>query len=63
MRNTVVISAPDEENTSNNSDSWEVEIPEPFLPFTGSEMSLLALLVAMALALGMGFRRLARVVA
>ena len=63
VRNTVVISAPDEENTDNNSDSWEVEIPEPFLPFTGSEMSIIALLVAMALALGMSFRRLARTIA
>ena len=60
VRNTVVISAPDEENPDNNKDSWEVEIPEPFLPFTGGEWTLIALLAMFAMSIGVTLRRLAR---
>ncbi|HSK46774.1 MAG TPA: hypothetical protein VLA05_02080 [Coriobacteriia bacterium] len=60
VRNTVVISAPDEEITDNNTDSWEVEIPEPFLPFTGGEWTLIVLLAAAAMAIGVTLRRLGR---
>jgi uncharacterized repeat protein (TIGR01451 family) len=61
VRNTVVISSPDETNTDNNTDTWDVEVPdEPFLPFTGGEFALIVFIAGVALIAGASLRRLAR---
>ncbi len=61
--NVVVISHPDDPDTSNNTDTERVvvRVNAPFLPFTGAEALLLvALAVAVGL-VGLGVRRLSRV--
>jgi uncharacterized protein affecting Mg2+/Co2+ transport len=61
--NVVVISAPDDENPDNDRDTWRVIIEEPFLPFTGGDWTLIALVALAAVALGVLFRRLGRTTA
>jgi uncharacterized repeat protein (TIGR01451 family) len=56
VRNTVLISTPGEENTDNNRDSWEVELDEPFLPFTGGELLLMLLAAAVLATAGLVLR-------
>jgi len=63
VRNTVVISEPTEVNTSDNSDTWAVDISAPFLPFTGGEWILILMAALMAAAVGVILRRIGRSVA
>jgi uncharacterized repeat protein (TIGR01451 family) len=57
IRNTVVISEPTEVNTDNNTDTWEVDVEAPFLPFTGGQVLLMALITGFAVLVGAGLRR------
>ncbi len=58
--NIVVVRTPDDTNASNDRDDWRVRVGEPFLPFTGAEGSLLALLGAALLLIGLTVRRYGR---
>ncbi len=61
IRNVVVITEPTDSDTTNNSDSWTVDVNQPFLPFTGGEWTLLALAALLASAGGLLLRRASRV--
>lgn len=58
--NVVVIHEPTEVVTDNNSDNWRVSVGEPFLPFTGFEGGLLALIALLATGAGFALRRFGR---
>jgi uncharacterized repeat protein (TIGR01451 family) len=62
VRNTAVVNEPTDENPGNNSDSWQVKVTvsEPFLPFTGADYSLLAMLAALMALIGYALVRVAR---
>jgi len=60
--NVVRVTTPGDDNPDNDTDTWRVTLGEPFLPFTGGELTLLALAAMLAALAGVILRRLGRAV-